>query len=357
VAIDLKEFVTSPRNNKYLLVVVDVCTRFCFLRPLPDKSATSVAQALFVLFCDVGFPRILQSDNGTEFVNAILSAMVDTTQIDQRLITAYHPRANGLAERWVQSASNIIYKELSGRATDWDLYHSAAQFFLNTKVSQRHKSTPYSLMFARPVNGFTNYSTSSSALLSEEEMTRRLNYMTSVVYPAISSLIAKFVEKEGSKFSKNNKLTFFQAGAMVMVLDELRSVKSQPRYTGPFTVVRRTQGGSYVLRGPDGTEYARPPSSLKLVSHSAANNETISAVVDKILDHGNDDSTGKKTYLVQWTQKGPEFNEWVKESDFDDLTPINAYWQAKTGTKPRSQRPKAVKPKATRVAQRRRLRE
>jgi hypothetical protein len=293
-----------------------------------------------VLFCDVGFPKIIQSDNGTEFVNAIITALIDTAHIERRLITAYNPRANGLAERFVQSASQVIYKQLEGKASDWDLYHSAAQFHINNKISTQKKSTPYSLLFARPVNGFSNYSTIDSDLLSEDELTRRLEYMTKVVYPELANLTGRHLDWEGGKFAKGNKLSLFQPGAVVMAIDELRTSKSQPRYTGPFFVVRRTKGGSYVLKGPDETEYRRPPHALKLVSPDIVQegtDDSIAAVVDRILDHKIDEATGSKQYLVAWDKRPTEFNQWVKESDFHDLGPIQKYWK--------NREPPAAKPR------------
>ena len=47
IAIDLKEYKESNLRNCYCLVVVDVCTRFLFLRVLSDKSSYSVASELF----------------------------------------------------------------------------------------------------------------------------------------------------------------------------------------------------------------------------------------------------------------------------------------------------------------------
>ena len=59
---------TSPRGNNYVLVFVDVCTRFCLLRPLQSKLALCVA-SLWDIFCVMGFPLVLQSDRSAEFVN------------------------------------------------------------------------------------------------------------------------------------------------------------------------------------------------------------------------------------------------------------------------------------------------
>ena len=52
IAIDCAlSFPTSPRGFNILLVIVDVCSRFEFLRCLVDKSARSVAIALLAIFC------------------------------------------------------------------------------------------------------------------------------------------------------------------------------------------------------------------------------------------------------------------------------------------------------------------
>jgi hypothetical protein len=67
IAIDLKSMEKSTAGNKFILVIVDVFTRFSFLRCLKNKKQGSIARELFKLFCDVGFQRVIQSDNGREF--------------------------------------------------------------------------------------------------------------------------------------------------------------------------------------------------------------------------------------------------------------------------------------------------
>lgn len=69
---------------------------------LKSKTAFEVATVLFDVFCDIGFPRVLQSDNGLEFANHVLKELITAMVVDHRLITPCHPRANGVAERNVQ---------------------------------------------------------------------------------------------------------------------------------------------------------------------------------------------------------------------------------------------------------------
>jgi transposase InsO family protein len=157
-AIDLAgPFATTDRGNHYLFVLVDICTRFCQLKAITDKSAAVVATALMDVCCSFGFPRILQSDNGSEFVNSLITEIKKHAGFEHRLITPYHPQANGTAERWVGMAVKAIIKRCNGVRRDWDLYVMSTQLALNLKVSARHHSTPFSLMFARTANGFGNF--------------------------------------------------------------------------------------------------------------------------------------------------------------------------------------------------------
>ena len=110
-----------------------------------------------------------------------------------------------------------------------------------------------------------------------------------------------------------------------MIQDELRSSKMQPRYTGPFKVLRRNRGGAYELQCNDGSVYTRPPHRLKLIRQEPIPQGDTHHVVSSILKH-SESSTGQNHYLVRWKDKSLS-DSWVLEKDFDDLTPIRKYWQ------------------------------
>ena len=59
----------SGTPYKWLMVYQHHFTKYLLLRPLKYKSAAEVANTLEEIFCDIGPPHILQSDNGREFCN------------------------------------------------------------------------------------------------------------------------------------------------------------------------------------------------------------------------------------------------------------------------------------------------
>ncbi|KAH9270885.1 hypothetical protein BASA83_007038 [Batrachochytrium salamandrivorans] len=85
-------------------------TKVYFSLSTPRQLRSSSFLALFSIFTNFGFPCVIQSDNGTEFVNAIVHHLTTSFHIDHRLSTPYHPRANGLAERSVQTSCHAIRK-------------------------------------------------------------------------------------------------------------------------------------------------------------------------------------------------------------------------------------------------------
>ncbi|KAG0817715.1 hypothetical protein G6F20_002154 [Rhizopus arrhizus] len=74
-----------------VVMVVDVFTRFCVLKAMPDKSSHTIALALRSILSLFGSPKIIQSDNGTEYVNEIIRKFTEVSGVDHRLITKTDP--------------------------------------------------------------------------------------------------------------------------------------------------------------------------------------------------------------------------------------------------------------------------
>lgn len=83
VAIDLAgPFSVTEEGNTILLVLADICSKYLILGPLSDKNSDTIAKSLISIFGDYGFPRVLQSDNGLELKNALMSSLSKVFGID-----------------------------------------------------------------------------------------------------------------------------------------------------------------------------------------------------------------------------------------------------------------------------------
>ena len=99
---DICSFTQSGLKNKRVLVCLEHYTRFALLIPLPDKKASTVAQAFrYHVLAVFGAPAELVSDNGSEFEGEFATVCKENF-IDRRWTSTRHPQSNGASERVVQ---------------------------------------------------------------------------------------------------------------------------------------------------------------------------------------------------------------------------------------------------------------
>ena len=331
-AMDLAELPTSLSGNKYMLVMLDICTRFCILRCIPNKEATTIVKHLVQIFSDFGYPRIIQSDNGTEFKNNIMRLLTESTGLDHRITTPYHPQGNGSAERWVQTAKATLAKAVQGCGQDWDTYVPGIQLAINNKVSKRLNTPPFNLMFARRMNAFEDYRDKDPKKykpISYEELIKRLDHMNNVVFPAIADKTDNHVNNMKKQFEKHNTIiNDFKEGSTVMVKISSMTESLNPIYEGPYTIIRKTKGGSYILRDEMGVLMSRDytPSELKQV-----NNESIDELddseevyeIEAIVDHRGNGN--KREYRVRWKGYSKDDDSWLTTDKFTHPSTIQNY--------------------------------
>jgi transposase InsO family protein len=104
IQMDIVDMMRNPVERsedkvfRYVLVVLDVFSRFIFLRPLQSKSSTEVAAVVMQIFSDVGPPKIIQTDQGTEFKGVVEQVM---NKLKVKIIHSrpYHSQSQGKIER------------------------------------------------------------------------------------------------------------------------------------------------------------------------------------------------------------------------------------------------------------------
>lgn len=64
-------FKMTPRKNKYILTMTCYFNKWVEAFPLLDKSASSIAHAIYSAYCWHGAPVDIITDQGREFVNQV----------------------------------------------------------------------------------------------------------------------------------------------------------------------------------------------------------------------------------------------------------------------------------------------
>ena len=144
------ELPPSPSGNRWILTAV-VCPYSSYLHaiPVPDKIATTAANVLFhEVFLQLGFPSVLQSDRGGEFLNALLHRITQLS-IKQIFTSGFRPRLNGATEcshRFLNSALGIFCEHQQKK---WEQFLQPAVYSHVSPISGTTNITPFFLVFGR----------------------------------------------------------------------------------------------------------------------------------------------------------------------------------------------------------------
>ena len=132
IAIDLiVKLPTSHYGNKNILVMADHLTGWPIVKAIPDKEATTVANAIFEkLILEHGVPEILLSDNGKEFMNNTLAYVCQEFNIVHHFTSPYTPRSNGKTESFNKYLKVSIRKLYQEDTASWDQVIEQILFFV-----------------------------------------------------------------------------------------------------------------------------------------------------------------------------------------------------------------------------------
>ena len=140
----------GPVDGHYYLIVVDSFSKWPEVFKCKKPTSEVAISALHELFARFGVVDCIVSDNGTQFTSSDFKEFCEDFQVNHITTPPYHPRSNGLAERFVDTLKRAL-KKAKGTPTD-----KALQQFLQVYRITPNRNTPAELppaqiMFAREV--------------------------------------------------------------------------------------------------------------------------------------------------------------------------------------------------------------
>jgi hypothetical protein len=113
----------SANGDRFILVIIDCFTRWCELYPIKDVSAISAAEAL-IQFCGrFGYAHQLVSDRGSQFINEIITELLNILQIEHNLSISYSKEEISIVERCNKEVLRHLRAILlNPKITNWSVY-------------------------------------------------------------------------------------------------------------------------------------------------------------------------------------------------------------------------------------------
>ena len=222
-------FPSSIHNQKYMLVIIDQCSRFSQVFFLKDKSAVSIHSYIkyFIEFIERNTNfcvKRLVTDNGGEFVNEIVNNYFRSKGIIHVTTTAYTPQSNGLVERKNRSLLNMarcLLNHINLPKKLWPYALSYANEIQNRLPSANNNQIPFETVFNSKID-FNKFHMFGSKVFI------KLNHFDDKLVPRASPVM--FIGLDHSKFivydPKTNKIT---SSRNIKFTDEIYSIQD-PNY-------------------------------------------------------------------------------------------------------------------------------
>lgn len=142
----------GPVEGEYYLIVVDSFSKWPEVVQTQRITAHATIRILRGLFARLGMPKILVSDNGTQFTSDHFADYCLLNGIDHIRTAPFHPQSNGQAERFVDTFKRTVKKIREGKGD----IEEALDTFLLTYRSTPNRSlpenkSPSEVMFGRQI--------------------------------------------------------------------------------------------------------------------------------------------------------------------------------------------------------------
>uniref|UniRef100_A0AAQ4S121 Gypsy retrotransposon integrase-like protein 1 n=2 Tax=Gasterosteus aculeatus aculeatus TaxID=481459 RepID=A0AAQ4S121_GASAC len=247
----------SKAGNQFLLTIMCTATRFPEAIPLRKITAPVVTRALVKFFSTFGLPKVVQSDQGTNFLSKIFTQVLSSLNISHRIASAYHAESQGALERFHQTLKSMLRKYCMETSKEWDEGVPMLLFAIRETVQESLGFSPAELVFGHTVRGplkmlkedlmSSGASPSLNVLDYVSKFRERLHKACSVAKESLE--VAQ--RKMKRLFDRKSVQRSFNEGDQVLVLLPMVGSALSARFSGPYEVVRKLSNTDYVIGTPD----------------------------------------------------------------------------------------------------------
>jgi hypothetical protein len=142
--LDLSKYYTANSHYKWILVIIDINSRYLWLIPLKNKKEQSLADALNKHFKSVKPPVNITSDNGSEFINKSVQAIFKKHKIKHWLADVGDHGKMGIVERVNRTVRTLLSKY-------WTLMNTKQWYPVIGDIAYNYNNSVHRTIKARPV--------------------------------------------------------------------------------------------------------------------------------------------------------------------------------------------------------------
>lgn len=246
----------TKTGNQFLLTVMCASTRFPEAIPLRRITTPIITKALVKFFSLFGLPKVVQTDQGTNFMSKAFAQALRTLNIKHVTSSPYHPESQGALERFHQTMKSMLRKHCHESERDWDDSVPLVMFAAREAVQESLGFSPAELIFGHEVRG--PLTVLKEQLVVPEQKVRsipdyvhklkeRLQLTCSLAREALTSSQARMKRR----YDQRAITHLFKPGDKVLILLPISGSALSTKFSGPYVVEKKLSDTNYVVQTPD----------------------------------------------------------------------------------------------------------
>lgn len=142
---DLNNLSKENGGFSYILVVIDVFTKFVWTRPVKNKTAINVRDALadIITKSPYGAPKNIHSDEGKEFTNTVCRSLY--SKYDINFYQTYTAMKASIAERVIRTLKNKMFRRFT-------VQHNQKWMSILQKITNEYNNTVHRTTNMKPID-------------------------------------------------------------------------------------------------------------------------------------------------------------------------------------------------------------
>ncbi|XP_068209164.1 uncharacterized protein [Palaemon carinicauda] len=258
----------------YVLTIMDSPTRYPEAIPKRKITSRAIFDKLIDFFSRFGLPCKLQSDCGSNFTSKIFRSKSAELAIQHLTSVPYHPESQGMVERFHQTLKSMLKKKYYFvQGEEWDKGLPCALFAIRNLPNSPTGVAPFDLVFGHKIRGpleiFHEFLESREVIdQSVNEVLDNLRSKLSVAWQFAKENLASAQGKMKAKYDKKCKVRSFEPGDLVLVLGTGLGNFLEPRFEGPWRILRKLSEVNYEIEAPSTRRKCRVFHINRLKSYS-----------------------------------------------------------------------------------------
>ncbi|KAI5724686.1 hypothetical protein M8J77_005959 [Diaphorina citri] len=261
-------YTRSKKGKRYLLVISDTFSRWVEAFPLPQADTKRILPLLQEWFCRYGYPEVIITDNGPQFVSRVWKEKMSELNIIHHTTAIYTPRQNPV-ERQNQNIKTKLRMFLLDKGHNrWDEELDKILFSIRNSVCQSTKLSPAEILFGTTLR-HPHDPVNDEPLSQAEVATQRKKKKLEMIERVRSDQTKNSKVRQEIVQLQPGQLVYIKNTALSSAIDAITSSLTA-RWIGPYKVIRKLGVNVYECQNLENDRDVRKVdiSNIQIISNS-----------------------------------------------------------------------------------------